>query len=31
MGKDGARFEVVQELPCVSREKGGWADIKYGA
>ena len=28
MGKEGARFEVVQELPCISTEEGGWADIK---
>ena len=30
MGKDGARFEVVRELPCISRE-GEWADIKSGS
>ena len=30
MGIEGARFEVVHELPCVSREKGGSADIKNG-
>ena len=28
MGKEGARFEVVHELPCISREEGGSADIK---
>ena len=30
MGKEGARFEVVHELPCISREEGGWADINNG-
>ena len=30
MGKEGARFEVVRELPCITREEGGWADIKNG-
>ena len=28
VGKEGARFEVVHELPCISREEGGSADIK---
>ena len=28
MRKEGARFEVVLELPCISREEVGWADIK---
>ena len=28
--KEGARFEVVHELPCISREEGGWANIKNG-
>ena len=27
MAKEGARFEVVHELPCISREEGGLADI----
>ena len=30
MGKEGARFEVVYELPCISREEGGLAVIKNG-
>ena len=30
MGKEGARFEVVHELPCISREEVGWADINNG-
>ena len=29
-GKGKARFEVVLELPCISREEGGLADIKNG-
>ena len=29
MGKEGARFEVVCWLGCISRE-GRWADIKKG-
>ena len=28
MGKEGARFEVVLELPCITREEVGWANIK---
>ena len=28
MGKKGARFELVHELPCSSGEEGGSADIK---
>ena len=28
MGKEGARFEMVHELPCISTEEGGSADIK---
>ena len=28
--KEGARFVVVCELPYISREEGGWADIKNG-
>ena len=30
MGKEGARFEMVHELPCISTEEGGSADIKDG-
>ena len=30
MGKEGTRFEVVLELPCISTEEVGWADIKNG-
>ena len=29
-GKGGARFRVVLELPCISREEGRLADIKNG-
>ena len=29
-GKGGARFEVVLELHCISREEGGLVDIKNG-
>ena len=28
MGKEGARFEVVCELPSISRKAGGSANIK---
>ena len=31
MRKEGARFEVVHELPCISREEGGSPDIKNGS
>ena len=31
MGKEGARFEVVHELPCISREEDGSADIRNGS
>ena len=30
MGKDGARFEVVRWLACISKEEGGWVNIKKG-
>ena len=30
MGKEGARFEMVCELPCISRKERGSANIKNG-
>ena len=30
MGKEGARCEVVHQLAFISREAGGWADLKNG-
>ena len=30
IGKEGARFEVVHELPCINREESGLAEIKNG-
>ena len=29
-GEGGGLFEVVLELPCISREESGLADIKNG-
>ena len=31
MGKEGARFKVVHERACISREEDGSADIRNGS